>query len=181
MKVFVFLAAGFEELEAVAIIDVLRRADIDVEIVSISDEKLIAGAHGIAVQADTLFENCYFDNGEMLILPGGMPGAKNLETYQPLINLIKEYHKNGKYIAAICAAPMIFGNLGLLQGKEAIAYPSFEKYLKGAVLSSQKVVRSGKIITGKGPGVAIEFGLKIVETLKSKELANELAEGMIHR
>ena len=179
MQVFIFLATGFEEIEAIATIDVLRRADVDVKIVSVTGEKLVSGAHNVAVQADALFETCDFSKGEMLILPGGMPGTTHLEACQPLIELVKEYHKQGKYIAAICAAPMIFGNLNLLQNKEATCYPGFEKYLKGAVLSSQRAVRSGKIITAKGPGTAIEFALKIVETLKSKELAAQLSEGMI--
>ena len=179
MKVFVFLATGFEEIEAIATIDVLRRADIDVEIVSITREKMVTGAHGVVVQTDALFDNCDFSKGEMLILPGGMPGAQHLEECKPLIELVKEYHEKGKYLAAICAAPMILGNLGLLNGKEAISYPGFEKYLKGAVLSSQKVARSGQLITGKGPGVSIDFALKIVETLKSKELSDKLREMMM--
>ena len=177
MKVYLFLVTGFEEIEAVAAIDVLRRAEIDVKTVSITGNQAVEGAHGIVVQADALFENCDFSNGQMLILPGG---TIKLGEHEALVQLIKEYYKNEKYIAAICAAPMILGNLGLLQGKEAIAYPGFEKYLKGAILSSEKVVRAGKIITAKGPGATIDFALKIVETLKSKELASKLAEEMIH-
>lgn len=178
-KVFVFLATGFEEIEAVAVIDVLRRAEIDITTVSITGDKKVIGAHDITIEADQLFEDTDFSVGTMLILPGGQPGSTNLDAYKPLINLIEEYFKSDKYLAAICAAPMVYGKMDLLQDKEVICYPGFEKFLNGAIISTQRTVRSGKIITSKGPGTAIEFGLKIVETLKGIELADILHEGMI--
>ncbi len=178
-KVFVFLAEGFEEIEAIAIIDVLRRAQINTDVVSVTGQKKVTGAHGITVEADVLFEDADFTQGAMLVLPGGMPGTLNLEAYAPLQKLISEYYKTGKELAAICAAPLILGKMRLLRNEEATCYPGFEENLEDAVLSKQKVVRSGKIITGRGPGVAIDFGLKIVETLKGKELAEQLAKGMI--
>lgn len=180
-KVFVFLAEGFEEIEAVAIIDVLRRAQISTQVVSITGQKKVTGGHGIAVEADVIFDQADFIKGTMLVLPGGMPGTRNLEAFTPLQKLISEYYKTGKELAAICAAPLILGKMRLLRNEEATCYPGYEDDLEEAVLSKQKVVRSGKIITGRGPGVAIEFGLKIVETLKGKDLADELAKGMIVR
>lgn len=178
-QLFIFLATGFEETEAVAIIDVLRRAEIKTTIVSITDKKMVTGAHSISVEADVLFNEVDFKVGNMLILPGGMPGTKNLEAFAPLIKLIGEYYKAGKFIAAICAAPIILGKMRLLRNEEATCYPGYEDFLEDAIISKQRVVRSGKIITGKGPGTAIEFGLLIVETLKGKELADSIGEGMI--
>jgi protein deglycase len=177
--IYVFLASGFEEIEAVAVIDVLRRAKLEVVIVSVVGEKKVIGAHGIALEADVLFESQDFKNGSMLILPGGMPGTRNLEAFQPLTKLISEYYRAGKYLAAICAAPLIYGKMNLLRNEEAICYPGFEEDLIGAVLSKQRVVSSGKMITAKGAGCAIEFGLKIVEILKGKEDADKIAEAMI--
>ncbi len=175
-RVFLFLASGFEEIEAVATIDILRRAQIDITVVSITGQKTVKGAHGITIEADSLFEQTDFNSGNMLILPGGMPGTKNLELFAPLSKLIGEYYKKGKFLAAICAAPSILGKMHLLRNEEVICYPGFEEFLNEAVISKQKVIRSNKIITAKGPGVAIEFGLKIVETLIGKDLADELAE-----
>lgn len=179
MKVFVFLATGFEEIEAVSIIDVLRRGSINTVVVSVTGEKLVMGAHHIPIQADVLFEQQDFAEGTMLVLPGGIPGTTNLEAYKPLGNLINEYYKKGKQLAAICAAPLILGKMRLLRNEEAICYPGYEEFLEDAVLSKERVVRSGKIITGKGAGCAIEFALKIVETLKGQELADKLATAMI--
>lgn len=178
-SIYIFLAAGFEETEAVAIIDVLRRAELPVTVVSVTGQKMVTGSHHISIQADALFEECNFADGTMLVLPGGMPGTRNLEAYQPLGKLISEYYKGGKYLSAICAAPLILGKMCLLRNEEAICYPGYEDDLVDAILSKQRVVRSGKIITGKGPGTAIEFGLKIVETLKGQEQADELAKAMI--
>jgi 4-methyl-5(b-hydroxyethyl)-thiazole monophosphate biosynthesis len=178
-KVFLFLATGFEEIEAVATIDILRRAQIDTIVVSITGNQTVTGAHDITVEADSLFEQTDFSDGNMLILPGGMPGTKNLESFTPLTKLIGEYYKKGKFLAAICAAPSILGKMHLLRNEEVICYPGFEEFLSEAVISKQKVVRCNKLITAKGPGVAIEFGLKIVETLVSKELADELAAQVI--
>ena len=177
--VYIHLATGFEEIEAVAIIDVLRRAEINTVVVSVTGEKQVVGAHAIPIQADVLFEKQDFSEGTMLVLPGGIPGTTNLEACKPLGNLINEYYKKGKQLAAICAAPLILGKMRLLRNEEAICYPGYEEFLEDAVLSKERVVRSGKIITGKGAGCAIEFALKIVETLKGQELADKLATAMI--
>jgi len=178
-KVFIFLATGFEETEAIAPIDILRRAGLEVEIVSVTSQKEVTGSHGITVVADSLFEDADFSKGEMLILPGGMPGAKNLSEHAGLKKVIIEYNDNGKYISAICAAPMILGGMGLLKGEKAISYPGYEEYLLGAQVTEERIVVSGKFVTGKGPGTAIEFALKIVEILKNKSVAKEIASAFI--
>ena len=180
-KVFIFLAEGFEETEAVATIDVMLRGELDVTIVSVTGKPLVTGAHGIAVQADALFENTDFTKGDMLVLPGGMPGASNLNTHQGLKNLLLQYAKAGKKLAAICAAPLVLGGLDLLQGKKATAYPGFESTLKGAEYVKTAVVKDGNIITGRGPGFAFDFGLAIVEELQGKTKADEVAAGLLFR
>jgi protein deglycase len=177
-KVFIFLANGFEEIEAISIIDILRRAEIDVLTVSITRNREVTGSHRITVTADALFENVNFEEGEMLILPGGMPGSSNLQNHKGLADLLLLYSKQLKKISAICAAPKVLGNLGLLQGKKAVCYPGYEEELKDANLSDDGVVMDGTIITGKGPALACEFSFKIVAELKGEEAANRIASAM---
>ena len=180
-KAFVFLAQGFEEIEAVSIMDVLRRAGVEVVIVSISSkEKMVMGAHDIVIAADVIFDETDFSGGDMLILPGGQPGTDNLNTHEGLKKLIKTYYNQNKYVAAICAAPLVFGEMGLLQGKKVVSYPGYENRLLGAeIAENDRVVVAGNIITSKGPGTAIEFTLKLVELLIGKETAEKLRIGMI--
>jgi len=175
MKAFVFLADGFEEIEAITPIDILRRADVEVTTISISNNKEVRGAHGIIVSADCLFSQADFSNNDLLILPGGMPGTKNLDAHEGLKKLIRLQVEKGKKLAAICAAPSILGKMGFLEGKEAICYPGFENQLFGATLSEEKIVKSGLIITAKGAGVAVDFALKLVEELKGKASAERVA------
>lgn len=179
-KIYVFLATGFEEVEAITIIDVLRRAKLETVTVSVTGDRLVTGAHSIQVKADILFEaGNGFKDGTALVLPGGMPGTRNLETYAPLIKLISEYYRSGKHLGAICAAPLILGKMRLLRNEEATCYPGFEDDLEDAILSKKDVVVSGKIITGKGLGVAVEFALKLVEVFKDKDTANQLAKTIV--
>jgi 4-methyl-5(b-hydroxyethyl)-thiazole monophosphate biosynthesis len=178
MKIFIFLADGFEEIEAISTIDILRRGELDVTTVSIMGKKPVTGAHNITVVADQLFEETDFSDGEMLVLPGGMPGASNLNAHEELKSLIKQYAATKK-IAAICAAPLVLGGLGLLQGKNATAYPGFENTLIGADFIEDKVVQDGNIITGRGPGFAFDFGLAIVADLQGQAKADEVAAGML--
>ncbi len=178
MQVYLFLADGFEEIEAIAPIDILRRANINIQTVSISGTKEVTGTHGIIIQADLLFTEVDFSLSDMLILPGGMPGTKNLDAHQALKAILTaQYEKRGK-IAAICAAPSILGKMGFLNGKEAICYPGFEEALSGAVISKSLVVKSDNIITAKGAGVAVEFALKIVEELKGKSASEKIASAI---
>jgi 4-methyl-5(b-hydroxyethyl)-thiazole monophosphate biosynthesis len=178
-KVFIFLADGFEETEVVATMDVLRRGELEVISVSISGKKEVTGAHNIPVVADRLFSELDFSDGEMLILPGGMPGAANLNVHAGLKTLLKQYADKGKKLAAICAAPLVLGGMDLLQGKKATVYPGFEHTLQGAILVENAVVKDGNIITGRGPGFALNFGLAIVEELQGKNKANEVASGLL--
>ena len=181
MKVYVFLAEGFEEIEAVTTIDTLRRAKIDIKAVSMSENLEVTGSRDIILKADVLFDTKQLEDAEMLILPGGMPGTTNLEKDSRLAELLKKQANENKYIAAICAAPMVLGKLGLLSGKEATCYPGFESDLEGAKVSDDKVVVDGNFITSKGPGTALEFSLKLVEILKGKELSDELRKDMIYK
>ncbi len=178
-SVFIFLASGFEEIEAISTIDVLRRGDIAVTTVSVTGEAIVAGSHGIKIVTDALFEELSFNDSELLILPGGMPGAQNLQNHAALGQLLKTQFNNKKLIAAICAAPKVLGHLNLLTGKEAICYPGYENELTGATVSKLNVVRDENIITAKGPAFSIEFGLKLVELIKGKAIADKIAQGML--
>jgi len=177
--IYLFLALGFEEIEAIATIDVLRRAGLDVKSVSISDDLKVTGAHGISVEADCLYPEVNFTEAEMLILPGGMPGTKNLNAHEGLKAALTQHAKAGKPLAAICAAPMILGQLGLLDGKEATCYPGNEVHLKGAILSEYMIVQDGNIITASGPGVAAEFALQIVEHFLGEEKMEEISKALL--
>lgn len=178
-KAFVFFAEGFEEIEALTIVDVLRRAEIPVVQVSVTSKKEVAGAHGITIIADALFEEVNFNDSEILILPGGMPGSSNLQAHEGLAKVIQEKEQNQEALAAICAAPMVLGQLGVLKGKEAVCYPGFEDQLIDAQIKSDSCIQSGNVITGRGPGAALDFSLKLVETIKGKAAADQLAEGML--
>ena len=136
MKVFIFLADGFEEMEAIVPIDIFRRADIEVTVISISKKKLVRGAHNISVMADCLFTEADFSENDLLYLPGGMPGTKNLDAHEGLKKLLLKQASENKYIAAICAAPSILGKLGLMKGREAICFPGFESQLHGSFFDS---------------------------------------------
>lgn len=165
--IYVFLADGFEEIEALAPVDLLKRAGKKVITVGVTGN-VITGSHGIQVIADTN-EISLDDSLEMIVLPGGMPGTLNLEKSQCVQNAIDYCVLNNKFIGAICAAPSILGHKGLLKGKKAICYPGFESHLEGAVISDNSVEEDGIFITARGAGVAIDFGLKLVEKTVSLE------------
>lgn len=180
MRVCLHLADGFEEIEAISVVDILRRAEIPVEMVSIMGKKEVVGAHQIKVTADVLFENVDYVDVDMIILPGGGKGTQNMADHAGLTAQITKQAMDGKWIAAICAAPTILGKLGLLVGKAATCYPGCEPQLTGAhVRTSPSVIIDGKIITSRGPGTSCEFGLTIVEKLKGIELANRLKNEMV--
>lgn len=178
-ELYLFLATGFEEIEAIATLDVLRRASLDVKSISITGEKIVLGAHHIAIEADAIFEEVDFSNASVLILPGGMPGTKNLHAHPDLKKLIQLHHKQKKQLAAICAAPMILGHLGILEGIEATCYPGNEPDLKGAKISEYMIVQDGTILTASGPGVALDFGLQIVSNLLGEKRAEAIAKSML--
>jgi 4-methyl-5(b-hydroxyethyl)-thiazole monophosphate biosynthesis len=170
---FIFLANGFEEIEAVGIIDLLRRAGVEISIVSIEDTIVVTGAHDIAIEADLHINDISASDIDALILPGGMPGSDNLNRCEPLKKMLSDHHKKGKLIAAICAAPLVFGELGLLNGLRATCYPSFEPRLTGAILTDEPAVVDGNVITGKSPGSVFNFALAIVEYLKGPDKASD--------
>ncbi|MGE4283641.1 MAG: DJ-1 family glyoxalase III [Clostridia bacterium] len=178
--VYIFLADGFEEIEALTVVDVLRRADIDIKMVSIKD-KLVRGGHGIAVEADCMIDEVKSEDADMLVLPGGMPGASNLEQNDKLQQLLKYGVDNKKWIAAICAAPMILGKKGYLKDIDAICYPGYEKYLQGAIVKDASVNICRNFVTGKGPGTALDFAYAIVSLLKDDNTAHSLKIQMQYR
>ena len=177
--VYIHLAEGFEEVEALTVVDLLRRAGREALLVSVTGGKLVAGAHGIKVEADLLFEAADYSQCEMIVLPGGMPGTENLAAHGGLCDKIKEFNEKGRLIAAICAAPMVLGGLGLLEGRKATIYPGMEKFLKSASHGEGRVVTDGNIITSMAPGTAMEFGLALVERLCGVEAAEELREDLV--
>lgn len=172
--VYVFLADGFEEMEALAPVDILRRADIEVQTVGVTGE-VVTGSHNIPVKADITVDKIKLsDELDMIVLPGGMPGTNNLQNNPDVLAAVDYCAENDRYVTAICAAPKILGSKGLLEGKNAICFPGFEKELTGAKLSSESVAVDGRFITAKGAGVAVKFALKLVELLASKEVAENL-------
>lgn len=178
---YIFLAEGFEEIEALTVIDLLRRAGIPVKTVSITTALQVTGAHGVTVNADLLFDNTLFKDAEWLILPGGMPGAANLYQFGPLQGLLESQSKSkAGRIAAICASPaVVLGQLGLLKNEKATCYPGFEEMLEGAEVVDAPVVVSGKFVLGNGPANAMEWAITIIsETLGSQE-ALKVANGLL--
>ena len=200
-KVLIFMAEGHEEIEALTVVDILRRADIEIEMVSITGNKKVPGAHGITTYCDKLIENTDFESADMLVLPGGMPGTLNLELCEPLMDQIHGFNTSKKGLAAICAAPTVFGKGNVqvfvvtaldgalsedlafvvyCKGKKATCYPGMEKDLSEADFSTDPVCHDGHIITSRGMGTAIPFALEIVKTFKGADVADKLAKGIVY-
>ncbi|WMJ85924.1 DJ-1 family glyoxalase III [Anaerocolumna sp. MB42-C2] len=173
--VYIFLADGFEEIEGLTVVDLLRRADVQIVMVSITGKKQVMGSHNIKIEADELFGESDYTKADMLILPGGMPGTKHLAEHQEFVTLLKQFNREGRKIAAICAAPSVLGMNGILKGKKVTCYPGYEDKLTGALVTGNKTEADLNIITGKGMGVSIDFSLRIIETLKDKETAEKIA------
>ncbi len=180
-KIAVFFATGYEEIEALAVVDLCRRAKIEVDMVAVTGASSVTGAHGISVAMDKMFEDVDFAEYDMLVLPGGMPGTRNLEAHEGLMAQIDAYYNAGKYVAAICAAPSIFGHRGMLKGKKACCYPSFEEHLEGAEVTGNPVEVAGNVITSRGMGTAIDLGLTIVELLCDEQTADNLGKGIVYK
>lgn len=176
--VYLFLADGFEECEALCPLDILRRGGIEVKTVGVGKE-YITGTHGITVKADILESQIILDHKlQGVILPGGMPGTNNLESNETVKRAVTFANENKKLVCAICAAPKILGGMGLLNNKNATCFPGFENDLMGANLSGNYVVQDGNIITAKGVGVAFEFGFRILENLTDKNTVADLRKKM---
>lgn len=178
--VYLFFAEGTEEVEALAVVDILRRACVEVRIVSATDEKWVMGAHGIRVEADMLADDVDYSKAAMLVLPGGLPGAYNLAEHKGLAKGIMQQYEAGKPLAAICAAPLVYGRMGLLKGLKATCYPGFEDNLEGATYTGALVEKDGQFITGKGPAAVFEFGYAIAERLVGKDKADAVRNGMLY-
>lgn len=180
-KVYVFLADGFEDVEALIPIDVWRRGGVDVTTVSISDFPLVQSAHGVNIETDIMFEQGEFDDADLIFLPGGMPGASNLFEHKGVCKAVVDQHMAGKKVAAICASPaVVLAPLGILEGKRATCYPGFEQALKGAgaQYTGDLVTVDGNITTAEGPAAAFPYAYELLSQLVSPEVSDQIAEGM---
>ena len=180
-KAYILLADGFEEVEGLTAVDLMRRAGIEVVMASIKDDVNITGARGIKVIADTTIDEIDAD-ADMLILPGGMPGTNYLKQSDKVKDMILRYNEAGKYLAAICAAPTVYGEMGLLRGKKATCYPGLEAGLLDAMWpgESETVVRDGQFITSRGVGTAIDFALELITVLIDDKKAEEIAKSVVY-
>lgn len=174
----VLLADGFEEIEATTIIDVLRRGGVDTRILGLGAGR-VRGAHDVVVEVDQLLGDASADPWDMVVLPGGMPGAATLRDDSRVLALVRRQVEGGRRVAAICAAPIVLAAAGVLDGRQATCYPGFEDDLGGAVLSTSRVVVDGKVTTSRGPGTALWFALQLVAQLRGDEVAEDLARGML--
>ena len=179
--IYVFLAEGFEDIEALGTVDILRRSGLEVVTVSISDEYFVTSAHNVPIGADALFSEIDFSDAQLLVLPGGLPGSVNLKDFKPLQELLLKHNGEGKLIAAICAAPMALGNIGLLNGKRATCYPGCQDTMTGAEYTAELCTVDGNIITGEGPAAVFPFAYKLVEILVGEDTANALRQGMMFK
>jgi len=179
VKVIVPLADGFEDIEAVSIIDILRRGGLEVVTVSLAGEGAVS-AHEVEIKADKHLDNIDPSQFDAIVLPGGDGGMKNLRANQKILEIIREFSAAGKWTAAVCASPSVLGTAGILTGKKATCYPGYEENLTGADLSEDRVVVDGKVVTSRGPGTAPEFALKLVALFKNPETAQKLKKGMLY-
>lgn len=179
-KAIVFLANGFEEIEALTCVDILKRTGIDVDMCSINDDYMVLGSHNIPVKSDITIDEIDDKEYNCIILPGGMPGASNLRDSEKVIKIIRKFNEEGKFIAAICAAPIVLDKAGIINGKRITSYPGFEDELKGCnYVSNELVVQDGNIITSRGPATAPYFALKIAENLAGEKSSKEVKQGML--
>lgn len=179
-KAYLFFATGFEEVEALTVVDILRRGGVDCKTVSIMGDYDVISSHAITIRADLLFEEQNLEDADMLILPGGIPGTPNLKAHDGLDKLIRRYQEDGKYLAAVCAAPTVYGEKGLLKGKNATCYPGMEDGLTGANALTDSVVCDGQFITSRGMGTCIDFGLTLLAKLKDEKTAREIGKKIVY-
>lgn len=177
----IFFAEGFEEVEALTVVDLLRRSGIDNEMISITGKQEVTGSHKIEIKTDALIEDVDFDKLDGIVLPGGGPGYTNLEKCAYLCQKVTEFSKSGKLVAAICGAPSILGHLGILEGKRATIFPGMEEHLKGAKVLFDSVVCDQNIITSRGMGTSVDFGLALIEYLKDSQASQAMAHRIVYR
>ncbi len=178
--IHIFLATGFEEVEALTPLDILRRLNLEAQLVSCTGDAIVSSCHGVSVKTDALFEEATLQPTDALVLPGGMPGAENLLHHEALVKALVKHHKEGGLTCAICAAPMVLGENGILKGVKATCYPGFETHLHGADYTARLVQEDENIITGRGPGAAMEFGFTIAARYVPAEVVKQLRKGMIY-
>ncbi len=178
--VYLFLADGFEEVEALSVVDMLRRADIELKTVSITKDNAVTGSHGIITLADAVIKKINFDEASMIILPGGKRGTDNLEKCELLMNNVRKFIEEGKKVSAICAAPTILGRAGLLNQRKACCYPGLEKDLLGANVSFDKVCTDDNLITSRGAGTSLDFAFAIITSLKNSETAKRVSDSIVY-
>ena len=174
-------ANGFEEVEALTVVDLLRRADVACDIVSLSGEATVTGSHGVTVGADRAFSETAFADYDALLLPGGQPGTNNLAADERVLALLRDFRDAGKLTAAICAAPTVLAKAGLLDGRRATCYPGLEGKLTGAIPVTESAVTDGTVVTSRGVGTAIDFALALVTYLDGAERADALARAVVYR
>ena len=179
-KVAVFFADGCEEIEGLTVVDMLRRAKIEVFMVSVMERIEIKGSHGIKFLTDCQFEEVDFSEFDAVVLPGGIPGTPNLQLHGGVQKVIREFAEQGKLVAAICAAPSILGGAGLLEGKRATCHPGWEEKLTGATVEEEKAVVDGNIITSRGMGTAVDFALAIISYLSDAETVADVRKGIVY-
>ncbi len=181
-KVAIFLADGFEEIEGLTVVDIVRRAGVEIDTISINGRLEVNGSHGIRVKADKILADINKDDYSMLVLPGGKVGTENLEACEELLDMIGNFYGAGKYIAAICAAPSIFAHRGFLAGRKATSHPAFESHLEegGATVTHSPVEIDSGIITGQGMGASIDFALTIAGICAGREEAVKIAKAIVH-
>jgi len=180
-KVYEFLATGFEDIEALIPLDIMRRAGVDFKTVSVTGSLVVESAHGVKIEADMLIEDADFGDADLLMLPGGLPGATNLNAHAGVRKALVEHNVRGRMIGAICAAPMVLGGLGMLEGKRATCYPGFEKYLEGAEYTHELCTVDGNITTGEGPAAALPYAYKLLAALTDAKTADGIADGMMYK
>ena len=178
--VYEFLATGFEEVEALAPVDILRRGGVEIKTVSITGNLIVESAHGVGIRADVLFEDIDPTSADLLMLPGGLPGATNLNEHEGLRRALKAQNERGGRIAAICAAPLVLGGLGLLKGRKATCYPGFEKYMTGATYTAELYTVDGNTTTGRGPAAVLPYGYALLEQFVGAEASHAIRDGMIY-
>ncbi|MBP3633691.1 MAG: DJ-1/PfpI family protein [Oscillospiraceae bacterium] len=178
--VYIILGTGFEEVEAVAPCDILRRGGVEVKFAGIGG-KLIKGGNGITVQADCTVEEMDLTAMDMIVLPGGMGGVNSILGCEAALSAVTYAYENGKYVAAICAAPTILAKLGVTDGKHAVVYPGMEAQMGSAMMENTDAVRDGKVLTGRAPGAALEFGYLLLKTLKDEETSQRIRSGMVYQ
>lgn len=179
-QALIFLATGYEEVEMLTVVDMLRRAGITIDMVSVTGSREVTSSHNVTIVADKLFDETDFDEASMLILPGGVPGTPNLLAHKGLCEKLKDFNEKDKLLSAVCAAPSILGELGILEGKKATCYPGYENKLTGATYVKQPVVSDKNVTTSRGMGTCIEFGAAIIERFYGKEKADEIKEKIIY-